>query len=128
MATSRADILLAITRAAMPAASASAGHGDQNRQLLPPRARLGLPGRSNAARLEQPQGRVDALGHAQLLYELRMLAAVALEIVRAPDRQAAGDVALGDLVAQDELAVHLHGLAASPESLCVALTAGCGGT
>ncbi len=66
--------------------------------VLPTRPAAWLPGQSDAARFEQPQGRVDSLGHPQLLHELRMLAAITLEIMRPPERKAPGDVAFGNLV------------------------------
>src|SRR5579862_4220740 len=51
-----------------------------------------------------------AFGQAQFVDKLRMLTAEALKIVGAPDRQATGQIALRNLVAHDEFAVHLNGL------------------
>jgi len=92
-----------------PACEGQHHGGDQHRQFFPPLARLGFPGQGDAAGLEQPQRGVHALCEAELMDQLRMLAAVAFKIMRAPHRQAAGDVALGDLVAQYKFAIHRHG-------------------
>jgi hypothetical protein len=59
-----------------------------------------------AAGVEQAQRGADALGQCDFVQQFGVLAAEALEILRALERQAAADVALDDLVASDEVAIH----------------------
>jgi len=48
----------------------------------------------------------DALGQCDLVQQFGVLAAEALEVLRALERQAAADVALDDLITSDEVAIH----------------------
>src|ERR1700677_1291206 len=82
------------------------GRSQNHRQSLPPGFGTRLPRRRAAAGLEQAQRYVDAFGESDLIDQLRMLAAIALEILHALERQAAAEVTLDDLVALDEFAVH----------------------
>jgi hypothetical protein len=91
---------------------ASAAAAENHRQSLPPGLGTRLPRRRAAAGLEQAQRHVDALAEPDLIEQLRMLAAIALEVLHALERQPAAEVTLDDLVARDELAIHGLGAAA----------------
>src|SRR5581483_10117971 len=96
---------LATIARAIPSSSV-AEHPEQDLQLLPEGLRGLRPGLRLAAGLEQTQRCIHALRDPQLIEQLGILAAEALEIRCAFNGQATGEIALNDLVAGDEVAVH----------------------
>src|SRR5207248_11252442 len=78
-------------------------------RFLPERAGGLLPRLGLAARLEEPQSRVHSLRQSDLVQQLRMLTAQALEIRCALQRQPPRQIALDNLVPGNEVPIHGRG-------------------
>src|ERR1039457_6631188 len=86
---------------------------EDHRQSLPPGFGTGFHRWRASAGLEQAQRDIDALAEPDLIEQLRVLAAIALEILCALERQPAAQVTLNDLVARNEFAIHGRGAVAA---------------